>query len=389
MPSQLPGIEPMPTPASPEQGRTGGAGPMIGDDDPLIGKMVADRYEVQARIGEGGMGVVYKARQVPVDRPIALKILAGELSTDEETVQRFLNEARIISSLRHPNTVTLYDFGKAKDGRLYIAMEYLSGGLLRDVLDRGRVGVLPAMRIVHEVCLSLAEAHAAGVTHRDLKPENIMFDDVFGEEFSLRVVDFGIAKLHNAAVALTAPGTRLGTPEYMAPEQAWGKEIDHRSDIYALGIILYELLTGQPPFESESSIEIYIRQRDNAPRPFSAFTPPLKIDRTLERLVLRMLAKAKEDRPQTVTEVARTLRRLIEKASPDDSADQAIEEQASDPPVRTATARFESAPALQAADGDERDEDEAVMRGARRTRTIILAALAALSAAGLGAILWF
>ena len=342
--------------------------------DPLIGQTIGGRFEILDTLGVGGMGVVYKARQMPIDRLVALKLLSGELSTDRETVQRFLNEARIISRLKHRNTVKLHDFGETSDGRLFIAMEYLDGGTLRDVLDRGRVGVKPALRLIREIALSLSEAHAAEIVHRDLKPENILFEDVYGEDFSLRVLDFGIAKLHVAGPRLTAPGTRLGTPEYMAPEQAWGDEVDHRTDLYALGIMFYELLTGQVPFFSQNQIEIYLKHQQNAPRPFSEFEPPLEVAATVEALVMKLLAKEKDERPQSTEELVSTIDALLAgRAEP-------IPKQAPAADV------FESAPALEEPD-DDSDALAEVYRAQRQSR--LFAAGAVLAAGGIaGAIYW-
>ena len=203
-------------------------------DDPLIGHVVAGRYTVLEHIGDGGVGIVYKARQEPIGRLVALKMLLSD-ATNDRNVERFLREARIISSLRHPNTVTLIDFGQAADGRLFIAMELLTGGELRDLMKGGRVALVPALRVARQIASSLAEAHAADIWHRDLKPENVLFDEVEGEALVVRVVDFGMAKLHEPDndIMLTAPGTRMGTPEYMSPQQAFFKTLYHRTELYS------------------------------------------------------------------------------------------------------------------------------------------------------------
>jgi serine/threonine-protein kinase len=280
----------------------------------MIGQVINGRYEILGRIGDGGMGVVYKASQQPIDRHVALKILSGELANNETTVQRFLNEARIISQLRHPNTVKLHDFGRTDDGRLFIAMELLPGGSLDARLEGGALSPLAAMKIAREVCLSLDEAHSLGVFHRDLKPENILFDEVHGEDYPVRVVDFGIAKLQVEGIEVTAPGTRLGTPEYMSPEQAYGKPVDQTTDVYSLGIILYEMLTGSVPFESDGSLGIYLAHVHDKPTAFGDLDPPLELDPELEALVMEMLAKKPVDRPSTMKDVEHRLRLLIAKA---------------------------------------------------------------------------
>lgn len=294
--------------------------------DPLIGQLVNGRYEVLARIGEGGSGVVYKARQEPIGRLVALKVLGQEVAHNEKAIRRFLNEARIISQLRHPNTVSLIDFGPIEgSGQLFIAMDYLAGGQLRDLIEQGRLSEVAALRVARQICQSLAEAHANGIYHRDLKPENVLLDDVRGEQLVVRVVDFGIAKLNPALVdgdagpldiQLTAPGARLGTPAYIPPEQAFGRAIDGRTDLYAVGVMLYEMLTGHLPFRSDSDEGLYLEHLHTAPRPIREAAPALAIDAEVESLVLRLLAKDPEARPADAETVVRTLDLLLARLAP-------------------------------------------------------------------------
>ncbi len=227
--------------------------------DPRIGTIVAERYEIVERIGEGGVGVVYRAIQRPIGRTVALKVLLPD-ALDERTIARFFKEAKIIANLRHPHTVKLHDYGRTEQGDPFLVMEYIEGGTLRDMMNEGRVRQVPALRIVSQVCRALEEAHAAGVVHRDLKPENVLFDRVRGEALVVRVVDFGMAQTAEpplepessgewrggVARDLTPPKTRLGTPGYMAPEQAFAKEIDGRADVYVVGVLLFEMITGHP-----------------------------------------------------------------------------------------------------------------------------------------------
>jgi len=287
-------------------------------DDPLIGHVVAGRYTVLEHIGDGGVGIVYKARQEPIGRLVALKMLLSD-ATNDRNVERFLREARIISSLRHPNTVTLIDFGQAADGRLFIAMELLTGGELRDLMKGGRVALVPALRVARQIASSLAEAHAADIWHRDLKPENVLFDEVEGEALVVRVVDFGMAKLHEPDndIMLTAPGTRMGTPEYMSPQQAFAKPLDHRTDLYSLGVILYEMLTGHLPFSSDSTMGMYLEHAHTPPRPISEFAPDLDIDPELDALVLQMLAKEEAGRPPSALDVVAVIDRVLAKHTAD------------------------------------------------------------------------
>jgi eukaryotic-like serine/threonine-protein kinase len=295
--------------------------------DPMIGRMIDDRYEVKKNIGEGGMGVIYLAIQHPIGRRVALKILSTEFSDDSHMMKRFLNEARIISTLKHPNTVSLVDFGSLTGGRLFIAMEYIGGGQLRDLIDRGRVAQVPVLRMARQVLQSLAEAHAKGITHRDLKPENILLDNVAGEDFMVRVVDFGIAKLNPALMAeatsppmfdamATAPGTRLGTPAYIPPEQAFAREIDGRADLYALGVVLFEMLTGHLPFKSDSSQGLYLEHLHTPARAINEVAPDVDVDPEVSTLVLRMMAKDKESRPGTCDEVIRVIDGVLARLAP-------------------------------------------------------------------------
>ena len=292
--------------------------PVESTDDPLIGKVVAGRYTVLDHIGDGGVGIVYKARQEPIGRLVALKMLLGE-AENERNVQRFLNEARIISALKHPNTVTLIDFGQAEDGRMFIAMELLEGGELRGLMDKGRLALVPALRIARQIASSLAEAHAANIWHRDLKPENVLFDKVEGEDFVVRVVDFGMAKLHEPDndIMLTAPGTRLGTPEYMSPQQAFAKPLDHRTDLYSLGVMLYQMLTGHLPFSADSTMGMYLEHAHTAPRPMAEFAPDLDIDPEIDALVLSMLAKEAPGRPASAAAVIAVFDRVLAKHAED------------------------------------------------------------------------
>ncbi|MFN3200804.1 MAG: serine/threonine protein kinase [Bradymonadia bacterium] len=264
--------------------------------DPLIGQTIADRFTVIAPIGAGGMGTVYRAVQQPVERPVALKILAHELCANPQAVKRFLHEAKIISKLKQVNTVTLYDFGPTGDGRLYIAMELIEGLQLRELIELGPMAVERALDIVEQIARSLAEAHEMGVIHRDLKPENIMISRSPEGGDEVRVVDFGIAKLHTGHGTLTQPGTMVGTPAYMSPEHALSGQVDARADVYALGIILFEMLTGAPLFDAETPIALLYKQVHDAPRRPRALRA--RLPWALDDLVMRMLSKEADERPQ-------------------------------------------------------------------------------------------
>lgn len=281
--------------------------------DKMIGAVLAGKYEILKKIGEGGMGSVYIANQKPFDRRVAVKVLLSKLAEDEIAVKRFEQEARAISRMQHPNTVTVYDFGRVEDDggdrgeRLYIVMEYLKGSTLTQVLRKE--GALPgprASRIMRQVCASLADAHGAGIIHRDLKPDNIFLCELGGEKDWVKVLDFGVAKLADSEVAgtLTQTGMIFGTPKYMSPEQAEGKPIDYRADIYALGVVLYELLTGKPPFVADTPVGLLLKHITEPPPPFREAAQARDIDPHLEAIVMRALEKHPDRRQQQVTELA-------------------------------------------------------------------------------------
>ncbi len=312
--------------------------------DPLIGQTVGGRYHIVRRIGAGGMGTVYEARLEPLGKRVALKVLLPTLVDDDLKLQRFMNEARILGELRHPNTVSLIDFGHLDGGRLFIAMEYLHGGDLAALLAKGRVEQRAAVKITRQIVASLAEAHTRGVIHRDLKPQNVLFDEVAGEDFVVRVADFGLARfdpllgqsdvVDDAAAARkegeygggrkgfrlqpvqTVPGTRLGTPAYIPPEQAFARPIDHRADLYSVGVMLYEMLVGHRPFDDESSQGLCLAHLYQDAIPIAEVTSPGELDPELEQLVMMLLAKKPEDRPANAEVVLTVLDRIATRLAP-------------------------------------------------------------------------
>ncbi|NJK88275.1 MAG: serine/threonine protein kinase [Myxococcales bacterium] len=283
-------------------------------NDRLLGSVLAGKYRIAQKIGEGGMGAVYLATQEPMDRKVAVKVLLAKLAEDEIAVRRFEQEARAISRMQHTNTVTIYDFGRTTeddgDERLYIVMEYLKGKTLTQVLRKdGQLEGPRAARIVRQVCASLADAHAAGIIHRDLKPDNIFLTEVGGDRDWVKVLDFGVAKLADseAAGTLTQTGMIFGTPKYMSPEQAEGKPLDHRADIYALGVVLFELLTGRPPFVADTPVGLLLKHIQESPPAFSKLRPDLQIDARLEAIVRRALSKMADARYASAGELAAEL----------------------------------------------------------------------------------
>ncbi|MHB8876649.1 MAG: protein kinase domain-containing protein [Myxococcaceae bacterium] len=271
--------------------------------DDYIGRIIASKYRVEQLIGEGGMGKVYRAKQMSLDKPVVLKVLRQSLLSDERTVARFQREAKAASRLNHPNSISVLDFGRVdEDGALFIAMEFISGRDLHQILSKE--WPLPEARVVKivgQVLSALADAHGAGVIHRDLKPENIMVEQRRGDADFVKVLDFGIAKITDSTgeegPALTRAGFVCGTPEYMSPEQARGGTLDHRSDLYAVGVILYQLTTGLLPFESDSAVGFATKHLTEEPPPPTHRRPEAKISPGMERLILRALSKNPDDRP--------------------------------------------------------------------------------------------
>lgn len=275
--------------------------------DPLIGRVLLDRYEVLERVGSGGMGAVYVARQRGVDRRVAVKVLRTDLLQNEQVRERFRREAEIIGRLRHPNSVQLIDFGETDDGLMVMIMELLVGRTLGDHLkSQGALPESVAIRFAEQIAGSLREAHDQGLVHRDLKPANVFLVDLSGE-LHVKVLDFGIARVLDAeSTRLTSTGQVFGTPQYMSPEQAVATgEVDHRSDIYALGLILYEMVAGRPPFTAETSLQ-YLSAHVNSPPPRLRAVCP-SVSPALDELVDRCLAKQAEARPASAADLATEL----------------------------------------------------------------------------------
>lgn len=275
--------------------------------DPRIGEIV-DRYTIVRRLGKGGMGAVYEALNVKIGRRMAIKFLLPEFATKPDILRRFRNEARAAGGLEHPNLAAVIDLGRANDGSPYLLMEYLEGEDCSKLL--GRKGPLPVRRaanIVIQACRGLAVAHKAGIVHRDLKPENL-FLAVGGDGTDLvKVLDFGIAKLRPADGSIaTGTGETFGTAYYMSPEQARGSaEVDHRTDVWSLGVVLYEFLGGRKPFMNEQVLQVLHRILDSAPPPLAALRPGLPP--ALVAVVEQAMAKDITQRFQTVTDLADAL----------------------------------------------------------------------------------
>jgi len=272
------------------------------------GSTFAGRYQIIEELGKGGMGKVYKALDTEIREKIALKLLNPEISSDRETIERFRNELKLARKIAHRNVCKMYDLGEEK-GTRYISMEYVAGeDLKRFIRKVGQIPIPRTISIAKQVCEGLEEAHRLGVVHRDLKPQNIMVD----EGGNARIMDFGIARSIRGK-GITGAGVMIGTPEYMSPEQAEVKEVDQRSDIYSLGIILYEMVTGQVPFEGETPLGIAMKHKSEAPRHPNELNAQIPED--LSRLILKCLEKDKDKRYQSTGEVHSQLEN-IEKGIP-------------------------------------------------------------------------
>ena len=284
--------------------------------DPLIGRVIDGRYAVERRVGAGGMGTVYRGLQTAMDRPVAIKVLLPSCAGSPDQVARFMAEARTASQLLSPNTVTIHDFGRSEDGRLYLVMEYLAGRSLTEVLQTD--GALPwrrALRIVRQAANSLDEAHAKGFLHRDVKPDNIMLVELNNDPDFVKVLDFGIAKsLNEVARRLTATGAVLGTPTYMSPEQARDDALDARSDLYSLGVVLYELIAGRPPFVAETPVSVLLKHCTEAPPELAELAPGLTLPPPLLELLASLLSKAPDERPAGAAELVSRCDELLQGA---------------------------------------------------------------------------
>jgi eukaryotic-like serine/threonine-protein kinase len=275
--------------------------------DPLISQLVADRYRVIKKLGEGGMGSVYLAEHVVIEKKLALKVLAPELARRSDLVARFLQEARSASRIGHENVIDIMDFGQSPDGLVYISMEFLDGKDLGEIVrSKGAMEWKDARGIVLQICRALRAAHDKGIVHRDMKPENIFLIQREGQPHFVKILDFGIAKvmgLDPNGPRLTRTGMIFGTPEYMAPEQAEGKDTDHRADIYAVGCIMYHLITGQTPFVAESFMTMLTKHLMEEPVAPSARRPDLVITPEMDALILKALEKDREKRWQSMAEL--------------------------------------------------------------------------------------
>jgi serine/threonine-protein kinase len=279
--------------------------------DPLLGSTLGERYRVRARLAAGGMGTVYRAEHVVLRKRVAVKVLRPELSLDADLVRRFQEEAIAASQIGQENIVDVTDFGRTPQGAVYFVMEELEGPTLADLVAAGPLSIPRAALILAQVCRALAAAHGRGIVHRDLKPDNVMVTTREDGSDFVKVLDFGIAKtgLAGPRSRVTRAGTIIGTPEYMAPEQGAAAAVDQRADVYAFGVLAYELLTGRVPFHAESPVATVLEHQTRPPVPPREHRPELPP--RLEALVLRALAKRPEARQQDMAEVAVELSEVL------------------------------------------------------------------------------
>jgi serine/threonine protein kinase len=255
-------------------------------------------YVVDSKIGQGGMASVYAGSQPVIGKKVAVKVMSRHLCLDPLQVERFVQEARAVNQIGHPNIVDVFAFGALPDGRSYLVMEWLAGETLASRLKRGWLSVPEAVAIIFQICDGLAAAHDKGIVHRDLKPENIFLVPVRNRRMLVKLLDFGIAKLlgrRDMRVDRTAQGSSPGTPGYMSPEQARGKEVDHRTDIYSLGVTAYEMLLGRVPFAGAEAVDVLYQHIHAVPPAPSTLRPDIPLQ--LERLLLMMLEKKADRRP--------------------------------------------------------------------------------------------
>jgi DNA-binding NarL/FixJ family response regulator len=271
------------------------------------GEIIAAHYKIEERIGHGGMGSVFKASHTFIDRKVAVKTLHEHLAEDKTLLGRFKAEAQASAGVVHPNLVTIYDFGLL-DGKVpYIVMEYLDGFDLSDLIQElGKIDTKTAIAIFIQVCDALAAVHAKGIIHRDLKPSNVMLISVENNPYFVKVVDFGIAKvIDDAKASLTQTGEAVGSPPYMSPEQCCGRKIDHRSDLYSLGCLMYEAFTGQRVFEGGSAIDMMMRHVND--QPSRERLQEVRVPEKVSELIMSLLEKDPAKRPASVNEVRQVL----------------------------------------------------------------------------------
>jgi serine/threonine protein kinase len=286
-----------------------------GEQESWEGRILASQFRIDNQLGRGGMGVVYRATQMGMNRSVVIKVMHQALCTNHTAVERFRREAQSVGKLNHPNIVQVHMFGEEEDGSLFIAMEYVDGrSLSEDLKANGALHEARMLRVADQILSALAEAHGVGIIHRDLKPDNIMLTDRQGNADYAKVLDFGLAKVFGDVagdVSITQAGMVTGTPRYMSPEQARGLTLDARTDLYSLGVVLYETLTGKHPFDAESALDFMHKHTSaSVPSPGDRVAGLQVMPRT-EALLMKCLAKDPKDRFQSAREMQREVRTIL------------------------------------------------------------------------------
>lgn len=279
--------------------------------DPLIGTVFDGRFQIEKKLGEGGMGTVYSAQRLDFETTVALKLLKLDFARDDGIRKRFMYEARVISNLKHPHAVRLFDFGQTAEGHVYMVMELLEGESLAERLAYRFVSYREIFDVIPPICGVLGEAHTRDVIHRDLKPENIFLLEVDGNEEFPKLLDFGIAK-HKREETMTKSGTLWGTPAYMSPEQAQGNPVGAAADIYGIGIMIFELISGNLPFHASTQMGYAVKHINEPIRPLSSIPGLNSVPDELDDFLVRMLAKDPGERPESMDVVASTLTQICE-----------------------------------------------------------------------------
>ncbi len=362
---------PLSTPA-PAQHQTSYLPPAAPTVDPLLGQVLAGRYLIRKKLGEGGMGAVYLASHQLLEKDVALKVLHNEFARKPDLVERFIQEAKAASRIRHENVIDISDFGTTPEGIVFFAMELLNGHDLHEEVARARIAgqLLPWSRtkkIFLQICGALSAAHARGIVHRDLKPENVYLVDFLGEGDFVKLLDFGIAKLtevNEEGRKLTKTGMLFGTPEYMSPEQARGEHVDHRVDIYAMGCILFQLVTNRVPFEAENFMGVLSLHLTEPPPEI----PPVVFERigapaALAQVIDRALAKNRDQRWQTIDDLANAVREvcgdpIIDPTSRNTASQTAVRAASVPAPEKTTQARVTPPPMAPATDPGTRQRTQ-------------------------------
>lgn len=304
------GLVPMPSAETPIPA----ASQLSSPSDPLIGSSIFGDYIIRKKLGEGGMGSVYLAENSNIEQSIAVKVLHGEAAQSAELVQRFNREAKVICKLTHPNIIRVFIFGRTPNDTIFLAMEYVEGRTLRDVIEAdGHIETLRAISLMRQCLHALTEAHELGIIHRDLKPDNIMLTSFRDVDEFVKILDFGIAKIKDQPGSmnqkLTQAGVVYGTPEYLSPEQAQAKELDGRSDVYSMGIILYEMVTGVVPFHSSTAVAILAAHVYDAPQPPTSVAKHV-LHPKLDSIIAKALNKDPKGRYQSAMEFLADLEEL-------------------------------------------------------------------------------